>query len=389
MFAKAYELERLKLPFAIVTIIGTEGIVPRRSGRMLVAEDGSTCSTVGGHLVEEAAIKASLEAISEGKGRIIDVSTGRGSVKLMVDVVQKAKRAYIIGYGHVGQAVAKALHSVGYAIYIHDTAPVECPWAAGVRVGGNWNEVLSGLVLDKSSALVVTVHGKDEVLSRVDYAKAFYVGTMASRARIIPDKRIHTPIGLDIDAETPEEVAVSVAAEIMKCYSKASGLPGNEKRMRFIAILGDGELAAAVAIRLQNAGYDVVVSGLSAAECNPPFVPIQSAELCFHVLDDRSIPVLADDEEAIGRLKPSVIVGIGESGRGIREMAPFTVAIGPGLSSPQDADAVIDISIGEGFGSIIRNGRIENSDIAAITGYHARALAGSVLEGVDAFFSAF
>lgn len=386
MFAKAYELERLNLPFAIVTIIGAEGIVPRRSGRMLVAEDGSTWSTVGGHLVEEAAIKASLEAISEGMGRIIDVSTGRGSVRLMVDVVKKAKRAYIIGYGHVGQAVAKALHSVGYAIYIHDIAPAECPWAAGVRVGGNWNEALSGLVLDKSSALVVTVHGSDDVLPLIDCSNAFYAGILSSRSRVIPGKDLHAPIGLDIGARTPEEIAISVAAEVMKAYSGRSGLPGRERRRRFVLVSGNGEIAEKAALRLLRSGYDVLAVGSI-----PPShaFEISSPELCFHVLDEGRLPVFSGSaEEAAAKLKPLAAVGIGSAGRNMREMAPFTVAAGPGLTAAEDADAVIE-TLGEDVGCLLRSGSTFPGDSLSIPSDAIGSVTGAILEAVDSFFSAF
>lgn len=104
MFGTAADLEYRNLPFAIVTIIETSGTVPRSSGRMLVMEDGSFSSTIGGHLVEDEAIRAARDAIAEGKGRRISVDTGKGVFELMIDVVNPVRRVYIAGYGHVGRA---------------------------------------------------------------------------------------------------------------------------------------------------------------------------------------------------------------------------------------------------------------------------------------------
>ncbi len=360
MFRRAQELDRLNLPFAVVTIIGSDGIVPRRSGRMLVTEQGETESTIGGHLIENTAVKASLEAIEEGEGRIIDVSTGRGSVKLMVDVVNKAKRAYIIGYGYVGRTVAKTLYSVGYALYIYDINPVDCPFAAETHTGRSWSEILSTLVLDAHSALIVTIHSKDDVLSMIDCSKAFYVGAMASRSRIIPDKRIFAPIGLDIGAETPEEVAVSITAEVMKAYSAGSGLPGRDRRARFIMIAGCCSLSAATAERLVRAGYDVLIAGSVSSERTER---IERADDAFHVLDEGRIPVFAGSAaDVLDKLHPTVFIGVEENGKKIRDKAPFTISVS---SYPDEADADTAISSGGSEG----------------------AVTGAVLEAVDAFFS--
>ena len=96
LYKRASELEAKNMPFAIVTIIGHEGTVPRSSGRMLVEEDGTTTSTIGGHRIESEAVKAALEALQEGKGRIISAESGNGRLTLMIDVVNKIKKAHIL-----------------------------------------------------------------------------------------------------------------------------------------------------------------------------------------------------------------------------------------------------------------------------------------------------
>ena len=263
LFRVAYELDRRNLPFALVTVIGTDGIIPRQNGRMLVREDGSFTSTIGGHLIEDEAVKASMEAIREGRGRRLNVDTGKGSMELMIDVVNQKRMAYLIGYGHVGKALAATLHSIGFSVHIYDIRPVECDWAAEIHVGDCWKDILSGLVLDSRSSLIVTVHSKEDILSYIDYSSASYVGVMGTRSRVMPDKGIHTPAGLDVGAETPEEVAVSISAEILRLYNRHSGMSSRERRWRFVVVRGCDEYAAAAIMRLKGAGYDVIDLGVN------------------------------------------------------------------------------------------------------------------------------
>ena len=154
MFAASAEAARKNLPFAIVTIIGAAGAVPRKSGRMLVSEDGRIWSTIGGHLFEDEAVQAACHAMQEGRSRRITVDSGNGSMELMIDVVNPVKRAYIIGYGNVGKALAGLLHSIGYELHIFDIRPFSCDYAAESAVGDTWGGLLRGLVLDR----IVCIH---------------------------------------------------------------------------------------------------------------------------------------------------------------------------------------------------------------------------------------
>ena len=386
LFRIAYELDRRNLPFALVTVIGTDGIIPRQNGRMLVREDGSFTSTIGGHLIEDEAVKASVEAILEGRGRRISVDTGKGSMELMIDVVNQRRTAYLVGYGHVGKALAATLHSIGFSVHIYDIRPVECDWAAEIHVGDCWKDILSGLVLDSRSSLIVTVHSKEDILSYIDYSSAFYVGVMGTRSRVMPDKGIHTPAGLDAGAETPEEVAVSISAEILRLYNRRSGMSSRERRWRFIVVRGEGEYAAAAIMRLHGAGYDVLGTGLSCPQSLDCRVIDEPGE-CFHAFDDGVIPFLIDDgSSAISALAPTVVIDSsgGQSGPGRKEV-PFLVSIG---GSVADVDARIGTVPGVDLGRVIYSGASLPSP-SDVTPDDAYAVAGGVLEAVDGFFSGY
>lgn len=379
MFRRAYEMDRRNLPFAIATVIGRNGTTPRRSGRMLIEEDGTTHSTIGGHLIETQTVEAALDAMKEGKGRIISVDAGHGRMEIMIDPVNRIKRAYIIGYGYVGKAIADTLHSVGFALYIYDIRPVDCPFAAEVHTGDDWKSILSGLVLDEFSSLIITTHTKEDILALIDASKAFYIGVMASRARIIPKKGIYSPLGLDIAAETPEEVAIAVCAEIMQLYSRTSGMSLSRRRERLVIVRGAGDLATGTIIKLWRAGYDVLAleidkptqirRSVSFAEAvydgemtvdGVKAVRIERAEDAFHVFDDGFVPVLIDpDGKAIEKLHPAVVVDaiIAKKNLGTKiDSAPLVIALGPGFTAGVDADAVIETQRGHRLGRIIREG---------------------------------
>ena len=386
LFRVAYDLDRKNLPFALVTVIGTDGIIPRKAGRMLVSADGRFWSTVGGHLIEDEAVKASLEAIHEGRGRRIAVDTGKGSMELMIDVVNQERRAYIIGYGHVGRALAQTLHSIGFSVHIFDIRPFECGWAAETHAGDCWKDILSGLALDSRSSLIVTVHSNEDILSYIDYSAAFYVGVMGTRSRVMPDKAIHTPAGIDAGAQTPEEVAVSISAEILRLYNRRSGLSSSERRWRFIVVLGDGEYAAAAIMRLSRAGYDVLGTGASC----PPSLDcrvIDEPGMCFHAFDEGVIPFYIDDGYgAIKALAPAVVVDASSALPGPdRREIPFLVMIG---GSASDADAIIGTVPGVDIGRVIYSGSSSRSR-EAVASDEAYAVAGGVLEAVDGFFAGY
>ncbi|MBO8436899.1 MAG: EF2563 family selenium-dependent molybdenum hydroxylase system protein [Spirochaetes bacterium] len=407
LFYAASELERLNLAFAIVTIIGTSGVTPRRSGRMLVDESGRIVSTIGGHLIEEKAKAEALEAIKAGMGRKIAVNSGRGTVELMIDVVKAPKRAIVIGYGHVGKAISKTLYEIGFALYIYDTRAVECPFAAEVHVEDSWEEVLASLSVDSFSAVIITTHDSSMILSLLDCSKAFYVGVLSSRSRVVPSKGVSVPMGLDIGAETPEEMAVAVAAEILMKYKKRSGKPECERLRRLIIVRGAGDLATGTIIRLKRAGYDVLAletSQPTQVRRNVSFaeavyekeqvvdgiraVLIERAEDAFHVFDEGSIPVLVDPEaKAVSVLNPAVVIDaiIAKKNLGTcADMAPLVIALGPGFTAPDDADAVIETQRGHNLGRIIRKGSAApNTGIPGnIAGYTSERVIRSNASGV-------
>ena len=117
LYAEVAELEKEGIAFASVVITGTAGIVPRKSGRMFVSEDGRIFGTIGGGEIEYKAKLLALEAIREGKGRnAVIPHNNDGSVSVFIDIPIPHKKAIIIGSGHVGTAVANLLRTTGWSV---------------------------------------------------------------------------------------------------------------------------------------------------------------------------------------------------------------------------------------------------------------------------------
>ena len=229
-------------PAAVVTVTRVGGSTPRGVGaKMLVLDDGSTVGTVGGGEVEARAIEEARAAIAEGRCReVIHRPAGDDvcgeEMHLFIEVLPPRPLLLIVGGGHVGQAVAELGALLGYRVAVVDerpemVTPERFPQAQ-VRLAGDLAEQVARLPLDERTCVVIVTphHTRDErVLAVLAERPVAYVGLMGSRRRTertfqrareagVPEsflERVHTPIGLDIGAETPREIGVSILAEII------------------------------------------------------------------------------------------------------------------------------------------------------------------------------
>jgi xanthine dehydrogenase accessory factor len=232
-------------PCALATVVRTGGSAPRHSGaKMLVGEDGRTVGTVGGGALEAAVIEEARAAIRAGEPRFLayrlqpdlGMACG-GSADLFVEPLLPPDRLYIFGAGHVGQALAPLASRIGFSVTVVDDRPeLVTPerFPTAVRLMGQmdpaaWNQ----LIFDERTFCVVVTrsHQTDtEVVRALLDRTCPYVGMIGSprkRAALettlkeagISEQRIaqlRTPIGEPIEAETPEEIAVSIAAQLIK-----------------------------------------------------------------------------------------------------------------------------------------------------------------------------
>lgn len=231
----------------LCSIVQTSGAVPRHAGsKMLVFPDGTTQGTVGGGEVEEKVRKEALEALKTGKPQLLDCSLMvsedgsmglcGGTVKVFIEPILPKDKIIIFGAGHVGKPIAHLAKKLGFHVVVSDDRPGICNKNeipdADLFLEMPMEEVPQNLAIDERSYLVLVTRGSDvdiKGLPALLKTDAPYIGVMGSKKRWAHTieglnalgvtaehmTRLKTPIGLDIKAENPEEIAVSVMAEII------------------------------------------------------------------------------------------------------------------------------------------------------------------------------
>ncbi|NCB02894.1 MAG: EF2563 family selenium-dependent molybdenum hydroxylase system protein, partial [Spirochaetia bacterium] len=190
---------------------------------------------------------------------------------------------------------------------------------------------------------------------------------------------LFAPIGLDIGAKTPSEIAVSVVSELMAIYNKTSKKSLRDKSENLIIVRGAGDLASATILRLHNAGYRVLsleiekpttirrtVSYSTAMVRGEMSIEgvmckrVESVEEAKSVMDNSMIAILHDPAGvSIKKLHPAVVVDaiIAKKNLGTTiDMAPLVIALGPGFIAKKDCHIVVETMRGHYLGTIIRQG---------------------------------
>ncbi len=250
IFRRLAELLEGGRPAALCTLTEKRGSAPRGVGaKMLVDGEGNAYGTIGGGDMERRIVEEALEAIAEGRPRTLRFALGieakgdaipvesrcGGEVKVFIDVLRPEPRLIIIGSGHVAKPLATLADIAGFETIVVDDAETanaeRFPKVKELR-RGPFEEELEGLDV-RPSDFVAIVHGDEghelEALRRT-LGKAGYIGLLGSRVKAEAHRRrlremgfsqdeverIHAPIGLDIGAVTPEEIAISIMAEIIR-----------------------------------------------------------------------------------------------------------------------------------------------------------------------------
>jgi xanthine dehydrogenase accessory factor len=234
-------------PVAFCTVVETNGSVPRHAGsKMLVYADGSRYGSVGGGEVEERTIKAARESLLDGHPALVDFSLNQsalepaglcgGNVKIYIEPILQVVKMIIYGAGHVGKAVAHLAKWLNFRVVVSDDREGSCDSAiipdADMFLPMAMEVTPHHFEIDSNTYLVLVTRGADVDIKGIPSllkTDAAYIGVMGSRKRweftrkglleagVTEEEisRIKTPIGLDIHAETPEEIAVSILAEII------------------------------------------------------------------------------------------------------------------------------------------------------------------------------
>ncbi len=248
-------LERENGAGTLCTILRSRGSTPRHTGsKMLVYPDGSIIGTVGGGEMENRVIAEARQALLDGRPRILEYSMTDpqrgdpgvcgGQVEIFVEPLQPKPTVVVIGSGHVGKAVAHLAHWLGFYVAVSDDRPEFCTPQA-VPDADQYIPCLPGelpqhLAVTPWCYLVLTTRGSNvdvQALPALLETPAAYIGVIGSQRRwaitkkqllekgLLPEKlaRVRSPIGMELNAETPEEIAVSILAEIIMLRQGGDG----------------------------------------------------------------------------------------------------------------------------------------------------------------------
>lgn len=245
IYEEMVRLMRAGEAFVLATVIGHNGSSPRKSGaRMLLKSDGGILGSVGGGRVEGETIQAARLAMAEGTPRTLSfVLTAEygyacgGSMTVHVEPHASAQQLVMFGAGHVGRATAALAKGCGFRVTVVDERP---EWAnrdehptADELLCCPLGEAFGRLKLDGDSCVIIATPGHVQDFDAVRGALgsgAGFIGLLGSRRKretllalleqegFSPEQRarVTTPVGLEIGAQTPQEIAVSIVGQLIR-----------------------------------------------------------------------------------------------------------------------------------------------------------------------------
>jgi len=257
IFEEILRMRRAGRRGALATIVHTNGSIPSyESSRMLVRDDGTIAGTIGGGCVEAEVWAAAKEVMDAEQPRKMTFNLNHdadydmglicgGTLEVFVEPILPQPTLYIFGAGHVSLAVSRIASEAGFAITVIDDRAsfanaARFPMASEIHT--SYAESFEKIHPNSSSYLLIVTRGhKDDmrVLAWAIATEARYIGMIGSKRKVLsvykalekegyaPEKfeRVHAPVGLDIGALSPEEIAVSIAAELIAVRRNAKHPP--------------------------------------------------------------------------------------------------------------------------------------------------------------------
>ena len=281
IYEEIVALQREGRKGAVATIVNVRGSIPSfKSAKMLVRDDGSIAGTIGGGCVEAEVWQAARDVIANEKPCSLTFDLNQdpkydtglvcgGTLEIFVEPVLPAPLLYLFGAGHVAFELFKAAKNAGFEVIVADDreAYANAERFPGARqvVTRDFNEAMAELSPRESAYIVIATRGHRDDMRILRWAvqtPAHYIGMVGSRRKAItvmreliaeglkPElfDRVHSPVGLDIGAVTPEEIAVSIMAELIgirrhaeRALPHMSWLHGNRRGAASEALAVDDE----------------------------------------------------------------------------------------------------------------------------------------------------
>ena len=227
---------------ALATVVRTSGSTPQQPGaRLLLMPDGRLVGTVGGGAIEQAVIAELEAAVSSGRTQVVVRDLGHdlamccgGRMEVFVEPIEAVPRLVLFGAGHIAKPTAALARSVGFAVHVVDEREElitperfpECELTQRDAAGA-----LKRMALGERDYVLIVTHDHqldEELLALALQQSAAYIGLVGSKRKVFrlvqrisarhgeqDLSRVFAPVGLDLGAQTPEEIAVSIVAELV------------------------------------------------------------------------------------------------------------------------------------------------------------------------------
>lgn len=273
LFEEVVRLRRAGRKCALATIVDVTGSIPSyESAKILVRDDGSMTGTIGGGCVEADVWAAAREAIETEKPRRMKFNLSQdaaydnglicgGQLEVYIEPLLPHPRAFIFGAGHISRSLCQVAALAGFSTAIIDNRESfanreRFPQADEIHAE-EYEEVFPKLAVNASSYLIIVTRGHRDDMRVLRWAvttPARYIAMIGSKRKTIAvvkelEKegftreqfdRVHAPMGLDIGAITPEEIAIAVAAEMIAVRRN----PASDWRRLSLSIFAHEELKA-------------------------------------------------------------------------------------------------------------------------------------------------
>lgn len=244
IYNKILKIQRSGKSAVLATVVKSIGSAPRKEGaKMLVHADGSIDGTIGGGAVEKAVIEEALKIMGSSQTRLLDYDLGKdlamscgGKMSIFLESLAPQPQLFIFGAGHIGRALTKIARMLNFQVTVIDNRPEfanseRLPEASTI-IADDYGNALNKIEFPPDSYIVLVTHrhAHDQMILEHCVNLPFkYLGMIGSRNKVkkafdllrekgVPEEtisRIHSPIGLDIGADTPEEIAVAIAGELI------------------------------------------------------------------------------------------------------------------------------------------------------------------------------
>lgn len=258
VYEALYQAQQDAEPVTLATVVNTQGSMPRHAGsKMLVRADGTIVGTVGGGAMESLVIQEALAALDDGQTRLETYNLNNledgdpglcgGTAQIFIEPVAVTPTLVVIGGGHVGKALAELGKWMGYRVVLNDDRPEFCntDYLPGMDqyVVCAPDEITQHIPINARTYVAAVTRGLPvdiNLLPQLVATNAAYIGLIGSKRRWalthkalveehgLSDEqiaRVHSPIGLELQAETPKEIAMSIMAEIIMEQRGGTGAP--------------------------------------------------------------------------------------------------------------------------------------------------------------------